>query len=192
MSEAGSIGASSGNRRAWSSVIEQRTIVVKAGTTPSAARVHVPAPGTGPVEMQPMHGRIQFLNSQPAPGTRSARSGWDPGRPWSDEDARGRASRYWPLGWDQVSGWLETPASCPVHLLLAVDGAEGATVRYAWQIDTQGCWEFYADDDRWGVPLGDPVPEHPALGLVLVETRNGTEQHVLDGYASGVRVLDPN
>jgi hypothetical protein len=117
--------------------------------------------------------------------------GWDPFDPWSDLEARERARRYWPIAPHRVRSWLLHPEQMPVHLLLGIPAPGGLTVvRYAWQIESGGIWEFYTDWRRWGVPLGKRNLDHPRLGAALYETRNGRHQQVLAGYASGIRVLD--
>jgi hypothetical protein len=42
----------------------------------------------------------------------------------------------------------------------------------------------------WGVPLGRRDHDHPLLGKVLVEQRNGREVQVLQNYAGVRRTLD--
>jgi hypothetical protein len=117
--------------------------------------------------------------------------GWDPFDPWTDLEARERARRYWPIAAHRVRSWLADPETSPRCLLLGIPEPDGRTVvRYAWQIDPQGSWEFYIDSRRWGIPLGKRVRDHPRLGSALYETKNGRRQQVLTGYASGIRVLD--
>ena len=117
--------------------------------------------------------------------------GWDPFDPWTDLEARERARRYWPIAANRVRSWLLGPETMPVCLLLGIPEPGGKTVvRYVWQIDPHGSWEFYTDSRRWGVPLGKRVRDHPRLGSALYETRNGRRHQVLAGYASGIRVLD--
>jgi hypothetical protein len=87
--------------------------------------------------------------------------------------------------------WPVEPETLPRCLLLGIPEPDGRTVvRYAWQIDSDGPWEFYVDSGRWRVPLGERIRDHPRLGSALYETKNGRRQQVLTGYASGIRVLD--
>jgi hypothetical protein len=117
--------------------------------------------------------------------------GWDPFDPWTDVEARERARRYWPIAAHRIRSWLVEPETLPKYLLLGIPEPGGRTVvRYAWQIDRQGPWEFYTGWGRWGVPLSERVRDHPRLGSALYETKNGRRQQVLAGYASGIRVLD--
>jgi hypothetical protein len=117
--------------------------------------------------------------------------GWNPLDPWTDLEARERARRYWPIAAQRVRSWLVEPDTLPKCILLGIPEQDGRTVvRYAWQIDPQGPWEFYTGWGRWGIPLGGRVRDHLRLGSALYETKNGRRQQVLTGYASGIRVLD--
>jgi hypothetical protein len=117
--------------------------------------------------------------------------GWDAFDPWTDLEARERARRYWPIAGQRVRSWLLEPETMPKFLLLGIPVPGGRTVvRYAWQINSQGLWDFYTDSGRWGLPLGERARAHPRLGSALYETKNGRRQQVLAGYASGIRILD--
>jgi hypothetical protein len=43
--------------------------------------------------------------------------------------------------------------------------------------------------NRWGVPLGERLREHPRLGAALYEIRGDRRVQVLTNYLSGFRVL---
>jgi hypothetical protein len=117
--------------------------------------------------------------------------GWDAFDPWTDLEARERARRYWPIAGQRVRSWLLEPETMPMFLLLGIPESGGRTVvRYAWQIDSQGLWEFYTNSGRWGLPLGKRNRAHPRLGSALYETKNGRRQQVLAGYASGIRIMN--
>lgn len=145
-----------------------------------------------PDDVRDLAGRVVAIDSlgEDHPEVIESR-GWHPFDPWTDLEARERARRYWPIAADRIRSWLVEPATLPKCLLLGIPEPGGRTVvRYAWQIDPQGPWEFYIDSRRWGVPLGGRVRNHPRLGSALYETKNGRRQQVLAGYASGIRVLD--
>lgn len=117
--------------------------------------------------------------------------GWDPLDPWTDLEARERARRYWPIAARKVASWVQEPSTMPARLLLGIPEPGGRTVvRYAWDIDASGTWEYYPQIRRWGVPLDARVHEHPRLGATLYETRQGRRVQVLLGYAAGIRVID--
>lgn len=184
--------ASTSRRRDWGSVITSPTILVKGSTASMDGGSHDPTAGGAPAWLTALGDRrVQILDADYAPGTEFERPGWDPDDPWDDLSAQLRGRRYWPIAQDRVRAWLEDPASCPSHLLLAIPGNGGTTVRYAWHVDAAGRWEYYPEIKRWGVPLGKRDFDHPALGVCLVEEKNGREQQVLQGYAAGIRVLDP-
>lgn len=122
-------------------------------------------------------------------GPEFERRGWDPNDPWDDGEARERARRYWPLGDKNVLGWFESPKSIPSVLLLGIPDKGKTVVRYAWEIDPEGRWEYYPEITRWGVPLGRRIHEHRVLGRALCETRNGKRVQVLLGHLSGCRTL---
>jgi hypothetical protein len=145
-----------------------------------------------PGEVTDLAERVLAINSMgdDHPETIESR-GWDPFDPWTDLEARERARRYWPIAAHRVRSWLLEPETLPLCLLLGIPEPSGRTVvRYAWQIDPHGTWEFYIGPGRWGIPLGDRIRDHPRLGSALYETKNGRRQQVLTGYASGIRVLD--
>jgi hypothetical protein len=136
--------------------------------------------------------RIKILGHSD-PQSTFVRPGWDPDNPWDDDEARERGRRYWPIGRETIRSWLEAPSSAPRHLLLAIPSRAGTAVRYAWEIDERGDWEYHVADDhkhRWGIPLGKRDHDHPLLGKVLVEERNGKQVQVLRNYASGWRILN--
>jgi hypothetical protein len=117
------------------------------------------------------------------------RRGWDPHDPWSDDEARERARRYWPLGREKVLAWLGDPDGMPRLLLLGIPHHGRTVVRYMWSIAPDGAWEYFPDTHRWGVPLGKRILKHSLLGKVLLERRDGREVQVLLNYSSGHRVL---
>lgn len=123
-------------------------------------------------------------------GPGELRRGWDPLDPWTDAEARERGYRYWPIAEATVTRWLAGTEQPPGALLLGVPARNGETVvRYAWEVDPEGTWEYYLDLKRWGVPLGRRLLEHPRLGHALYEERNGRRVQVLFGFAGGIRVL---
>lgn len=115
--------------------------------------------------------------------------GWDAYDPWTDDEARERARRMWRIGAERVQSWVRNPETMPVHLLLGIPYHGQTVVRYAWQIDPAGQWEYYTDSAYWGVPLGSRAYEHPRLGCVLYETRDGHRAQVLLGYQHGIREI---
>ena len=94
------------------------------------------------------------------------------------------------------SRWLRADDhSIPVHGRLT--SGSWPTCRcspYAWEIAPGGEWEYHVTDGGewygWGVPLGRRDHDHPLLGKVLVEQRNGREVQVLQDYADRWRTLD--
>lgn len=125
-------------------------------------------------------------------GVDSPRPGWDPDKPWDDPDARERGRRYSQFGIDRVAGWLHNPDTMPRHLLLGVPTPSGETViRYAWDIDPGGTWEYFPDGHQWGVPLGSRDHDHPLLNHALYETgADGQVSQVLKGRAAGWRHIE--
>lgn len=118
------------------------------------------------------------------------RRGWNPLDPWTDEEARQRARRYWPIAAHRVADWLTDPSTMPTQLLLAIPAAHQQTVvRYAWEVDHTRTWEYYPDSNRWGIPLGRRDHEHPMLGRSIREDRDGRDVQVLYNYSSGIRIL---
>lgn len=140
-----------------------------------------------PPTLTDLTGRITPL--QVIDGLETTRPGWDPDEPWDDADARERGRRYWQFGIDRVAGWLHAPETMPRHLLLGVPTPSGETViRYVWEIDSDGTWEYFPDGHDWGVPLGPRDHEHPLLNHALYETKqDGQIVQVLQGRASGWR-----
>jgi hypothetical protein len=163
------------------------------GTSDSFARpAQRRAPATAlPDDVRDLAGRVVAIESLDGDHPEAIESrGWDPFDPWTDLEARERARRYWPIAAHRVRSWLVKPETLPACLLLGIPELGGRTVvRYAWQIDPQGLWDFYIDLRRWGVPLSERARDHPRLGSALYETKNGRRQQVLAGYASGIRVL---
>lgn len=145
-----------------------------------------------PAQFGPWTDRIKILGDGD-PGEEFPRQGWDPNDPWDDTEARERGRRYWKIGRDTVLDWLQNPAAVPRHLLLAIPAGADTVVRYAWQIDPDGEWEYYltgtGEFSGWGVPLGKRAHKHPLLGKSLVEERDGKRVQVLQNYAQGWRVL---
>lgn len=177
--------ASTSRREDWTSIISSPTILVKGSAASMEGGSHDPLPEAEHDD------RIQHLSADFSPGSEFERPGWDPDNPWGDVSAQQRARRYWPIAQHRVQRWIADPGSCPSHLLLAIPGNGGTTVRYAWHVDVNGRWEYYPEIRRWGVPLGQRDFDHRALGICPVEDKNGREQQVLQGYAAGIRVLDP-
>jgi hypothetical protein len=131
---------------------------------------------------------VRFVDGDDGSG--GLRRGWDPFDPWTDAEARERAYRYWPIAEGRVAAWLADSEHAPIALLLGVPTPGGETVvRYAWEIEPSGTWEYYLETGRWGVPLGRRLLEHPRLGRALYEERSGKKRQVLHGYAGGIRVL---
>ena len=63
------------------------------------------------------------------------------------------------------------------------------TVRYVWQLDREGVFEHFPEIHRWGLPLGQRLLDHPAVGACFTEdTPKGTFQ-VLHRRASGLRIF---
>lgn len=134
---------------------------------------------------------IQLLGEDDPDAT--DRRGWDPLDPWTDSEARARARRYWPIAAARVADWLRSPDTMPDRLLLGIPEPGGRTVvRYVWEIDRTAPWEFYPDaaSQRWAVPLGARIREHPRLGAALYEMRDGRRVQVLLNHAHGVRVIE--
>jgi hypothetical protein len=144
-------------------------------------------------DLNPWRKRIKVLG-RGAQRDEFSRPGWDLENPWDDDEARERARRYWPIGRDTVRSWLEDPESMPRHLLLAIPSGADTVVRYAWQIDVDGDWEYHLDPDgdwyAWGVPLGRRDHDHRLLGKKLLEDRDGKEVQVLQNHAGGWRALN--
>lgn len=132
-------------------------------------------------------------------GSGVSRRGWDVTHPWTNDEARARASRFWPLGKDQVSSWLSDSAGAPRYLMLGIEEGKSTVVRFVFPILRDEKWEYYPGGQnelgtwkpRWGLPLGDPVVEHPYLNRVLKQRNtNGQTTQVLHGYAGGIRVAN--
>lgn len=187
--------ASTSRRVHWrtSGVITQSTILVKGNADAIPGGSHGQLPGSAlPAGLHDVADRITVLDSAYLPGSQFERSGYDPDNPWTDHEARERATRYWPFASTMVRSWLQDAEVGPVDLLLAVPGSGGTTVRYAWRIDRATRFEYFPDDRRWGLPLGRPVLDHPARGLCLVEDRGSrTGVQVLANYVAGCRLLEP-
>lgn len=187
--------ASTSQRVDWrsSGVISRQTILVK-GTVDA-----IPGGSHGQLEARRLPAMLADVAMQVTvrdlailPGSEFERRGYDPDDPWSDHEARERATRYWPFAQATVREWLLDLHGGPVDLLLAVPGAGGTTVRYAWSIDRTATFDYFAESGRWGIPLGQPLLDHPARGLCLVEDRGGrTGVQVLLNHVAGCRLLDP-
>lgn len=170
-------------------VISEPAILVKGTSEDSTAGSHLPDDTRLP-GFEEFGDRVRPLLWEMIPGSEYNRRAYDPDDPWNDHEARERARRYWPLKEETANGWLTERAAAPKHLLLAIPGNGGTTVRYAWEIDYTGTWErFREGHPRWGIPLGASVIDHPAHGVCLIENRDGKTMQVLAGYASGVRLL---
>lgn len=190
-----SLHASTSRRVDWrsSGVIPRPTILVKGTADAIPGGSHPPLPPTVlPATLADVATRIVPRDTGIVAGSEFDRRGYDPDNPWSDHEARERATRYWPFAPATVRGWLLDDQSGPVDLLLAIPGAGGTTVRYAWQIDRAATFEFFPDGGRWGIPLGKARLDHPARGLCLVEDRGDrTGVQVLLNYVAGCRLLNP-
>lgn len=140
-----------------------------------------------PYQLQEFAASINLLEVTDDPPTH--RRGWDPDDPWDDVDARERARRYWRFGRDRVADWMRDPKLLPKHLLMGVETPSAETVvRYAWDIDPTGQWEYFPDGSYWGVPLGRRNLDHPFLNRALYETKpDGREMQVLQARAAGWR-----
>ncbi|WP_280451655.1 GIY-YIG nuclease family protein [Nocardia cyriacigeorgica] len=164
-------------------------ILVKGSRSDLPAHGHrLSRTGILPTQVQEFADRIkllEFTGEDPI-----TRRGWDPDDPWDDLDARERARRYWQFGIDRVAGWLRNPDSMPTHLLLAIPTRSGETVvRYGWEIDPGGTWEFFPNGNDWGVPLGKRDLDHPFLNRALYETEQGRRTQVLRSRSAGWRHL---
>jgi len=163
-----------------------RTLIVKGTTEPltrPGQQVVRPAPPSRPA--------VREIVTDENSSDSFTRRGWDPLDPWSSDEAAERAARYWPFARSRVQEWVDEPSQAPTQLLLGVPGPNGrTTIRYAWKIDVDGVWDFYPESNRWGVPLGDPIPDHPARGRTLTEVRDGRQVQILLNYSSGCRVVD--
>lgn len=182
--------ASTAVRVDWREALASKVILVKGTAEEMVGGSHASIDDQGTLG-SPYN--VVWKDSNFLRGHEFTRPGFDPDDPWDDQLARERGARYWPLGKRTVTGWLDEPSTMPEHLLLAIPGNGGTTVRYAWRIDTEQPFEYYPEMDRWGVPLGDRDLAHPALGKTLTEARPGRERpvQVLANYVSGCRVLDP-
>lgn len=129
--------------------------------------------------------RIRILET--VSGGALPRRAWDPEDPWDDVDARERGRRYWNFSGTRVDRWLRDPGAMPTALLLGIPNRSGTVIRYAWSVEPDGTWEYFPEMKRWGVPLGKRLYDHPFLGKVLSEERDGKTVQVLAGYASGWR-----
>ena len=103
------------------------------------------------------------------------RRGWDPQDPWDNVEARERGYRYWQLGSERVAGWLRDPTTAPSHLLLGIPLRGQTVVRYAWEIDLDGQWEYFPEWSLWGVPLGKRDRDHELLGKCSTRPGTGSE-----------------
>lgn len=136
---------------------------------------------------QDVRDAIAFM--QQVDGAPILRRRWDRHQPWSDEEARERGRRYWPIDRARVFSWVRGESNPPKYLMLAIPEAQGRTVvRYVWEIDPSQKWEIYAGG-RWGIPLGDAVEDHPYINKSLrVESESGKTVQALLNYSSGIRI----
>ena len=109
--------------------------------------------------------------------------GWDPTNPWTDAEARERASVWWAISRRNVVA-LQTLAADTQALvaLLVRDPRSGSSVvRYVWEIDPAGTWQL--SGTQWGIPLGRAVQDHPWRGSKLLGPSN---TQVLHRHAAGI------
>lgn len=143
----------------------QLAILVKADLSESGdGEYRAGDPFNLPAKVRHLSARINYMEQVRA---LPARRPWDLHLPWTDEEARTRARRYWPLGAANVGSWIKDPTSGPSHLLLAVKDGRNTTIRYAWHLDQNGDWEAYYGS-KWGVPLGEADDHHPLLNKIPV------------------------
>ncbi|MFC8038906.1 hypothetical protein ACFUOZ_06085 [Paenarthrobacter sp. NPDC057355] len=109
--------------------------------------------------------------------------GWDPTNPWTDAEARERASVWWAISAQNVLALQALAADKQVLIALLVrDPRSGSSVvRYVWEIDPVGTWQFAGT--QWGIPLGRAVEEHPWRGSKLLAPNN---RQVLHGHSTGI------
>lgn len=169
------------------------TILVKGNTESIPGGSHALLPtGALPPALQDVADRILPRDEAPLAHSDFVRRGWDPDDPWTDHEARERASRYWPFAKTLVRGWLRDTNTMPSVVLMAIPGSGGTTVRYAWELDRTAPVEFFPALSRWGFPLAERLLDHPALGRCLVGDRgDGKQVQVLYGYTAGCRLLLP-
>lgn len=133
-------------------------------------------------------GRFEGAVFADAVGTGEQRRGWNPKRPWSDEEARERARHYWPVAPPVAETLYEIAQDGRVRLALGIfNEQEGVTViRYSWAIEPDGQWLDYAP--RIGIPLGNAFDEgeDPWLGSCLINKQNGRQPL----NASGICYID--
>jgi hypothetical protein len=79
--------------------------------------------------------------------------------------------------------------SMPGAVILGVPAGNKTVVRYAWETDPDGIWEYFPRSAESGVPLGRRLPSHPALGKVPYEVRDGRRVQVPWNHVDGCRVL---
>jgi hypothetical protein len=134
----------------------------------------LPTASVLPDEVTDLAERVVAIDSlgEDHPETIESR-GWDPFDPWTDQEARERARRYWPIAAHRVRSWLAEPETSPRCLLLGIPEPDGRTVvRYAWQIDPQGSWEFYRLEAMGHTARqASPGPSTAGLGLVRDKER---------------------
>jgi len=96
--------------------------------------------------------------------------GWNIRDPWTDEEARERAARYWPIGRANVEAIalmqsLAKDGRLQLGLLIKDQGA--TVLRYLWQVDDLP-WEQYEwDKQHFGFPLGESIEKDKWLGCEL-------------------------
>lgn len=162
----------------------QLAILVTADLDDSSnAEYELGDPAYLPAELQGLDGRVNWMvRTDDLP----ARRAWDVHMPWSDEEARERARRFWRLGADNVRRWITNPDEAPTHLLLGVKESQRSptTIRYAWRIDPRGKWEYYPGA-RIGVPLLQADDHHPLVNTIPVID----DQGAMLGNAGGHKLI---
>jgi hypothetical protein len=146
-----------------------------------------------PEDLRPWQDQITILTDGD-PDQEYTRRGWDPDDPWDDTEARERGRRYWRIKRGTIAGWLQDPETSPRRLLLAIPAGADTVVRYMWDINADGVWEYCVSGSGefygWGIPLGKRLYRHRLLGKSLIEDRNGKLVQVLQNYNHGWRVLN--
>ncbi|WP_150104684.1 GIY-YIG nuclease family protein [Cellulomonas gilvus] len=190
-----SLYASTSRRVDWRSaqVVRRPSILVKGTTEAMPSGSHSPLPREAlPPSLADVAHRVTPRDIEIAAGSEFVRRGYDPDDPWTDHEARERATRYWPFAATTVREWLLDDDQGPLDLLLAVPGTGGTTVRYAWEVNRAAVFDFYPAIGRWGIPLGRALLDHPARGLCLVEDREERKGvQVLLNHVAGCRLLIP-
>ena len=101
---------------------------------------------------------------------------WSIYNPWSDEEARQRAARYWPIGkdWDSAIELMQELAKDGrLELGLLIKDGNATVLRYLWKVK-DGLWEQYDwERRRFGFPLGEPIKDDPWLGCKILDKKTG-------------------